>query len=411
MPRQFFSQKVNSLKAISLIAVLAMAATSYVISATTALNIIPPTVGDPGDPATLRQAKTGGAWTTDALNVAAGDTVKFLVYYHCSTDAVNWSEIKANNTAVRMNLPTTAQTSITPTTTISATGLTSKMDARTINISTSQKLDFTSGAIWYHNGLTETILSTDTRLTYGPGYIQFNPGIIQCDLFDIASGNICYENAGQVVFTATVASSFPKPTVILRANGSEVPITINYNTKPTLTWTSTDVSVNGCTASSTSNAWTGAGKAASNSVGEQPTSNQTSSVTYTIVCIGPGGTSDPDSVVVNVQSLPPTVDIKARNKTGSDVDGPITINYNTSTFLTWTTTNNPDTCTTSCVSGDCGSWAGQKNPPTSSWTTGNLLSTSRVYSIFCSNSAGSSNTDTVMVQVAQCLPMPPTAPF
>ena len=93
----------------------------------------------------------------------------------------------------------------------------------------------------------------------------------------------------------TVASNPVVPTVDIRANGSNGPISIPWGTAATLSWTSTDAT--SCTASG---AWSGS-KSISNS---ESTGNITSFPrTYTITCTGPGGTSAPDSVTIN-QSTP-----------------------------------------------------------------------------------------------------------
>ncbi|MDP2967232.1 MAG: hypothetical protein Q8N87_02375, partial [bacterium] len=82
------------------------------------------------------------------------------------------------------------------------------------------------------------------------------------------------------------------PTVNIKANGSDGPVTVPYNTSANLTWTSENA--DSCYAS---NAWSGT-KSIS---GSQSTGNLTSSRTYTITCSGSGGSAS-DSVTVNVDS-------------------------------------------------------------------------------------------------------------
>jgi len=89
-----------------------------------------------------------------------------------------------------------------------------------------------------------------------------------------------------------VCIQLPLPTVDIKVNGSNGPITINYDNSATLTWTSTDVT--SCTASDD---WSG-NKAAS---GSESTGNLVSSKTYALTCIGPGGSAS-DSVTINVSS-------------------------------------------------------------------------------------------------------------
>ena len=80
------------------------------------------------------------------------------------------------------------------------------------------------------------------------------------------------------------------PGADIKANGSDGPPPIPYNTSATITWTSTDAT--SCSVSPTG--WTGTS-------GSQSTGNLTSSQTYDLSCSGPGGTSL-DSVVVNVEA-------------------------------------------------------------------------------------------------------------
>ena len=83
----------------------------------------------------------------------------------------------------------------------------------------------------------------------------------------------------------------PAPTVNIKANGSDGPITIPYNSSANLTWFSSNV--DSCYAS---NGWSGA-KATS---GSQSTGNLTFSRIYTITCQGSWG-SVSDYVKVNIE--------------------------------------------------------------------------------------------------------------
>jgi len=454
-----FKKEISSWKAIGIIAVLAVLAAGLVVASTTGFNIMS------GDQELLRMKnQTQGTidWQ-DPISANAGDEVKFLAYYHCGTDDPAWSTIKAYNTVVKIEFPTIQQTVITTTGRVMASNLSTVSNPGTINVSSSQKLTFSNVATWYYNGGT-----SDIPVTVGSGYAQVDLGTADCDYIN------CFTKTGYVIFTATVSSIFNPPTVDLKANNSNGPITIPYNTAATLSWTSTNA-----TSCSASGNWSGA-KAL---FGSQSTGNLTSNKTYTITCTGPGG-SAADSVVVNVQAaLPPTVDLKANNSNGpitipyntaatlswtstnatfcaasgdwsgskalsgsestgnlitnktytitctgsggsaadsvivnvqilsptvdlkaNNSNGPITIPYNTAATLSWTTTNNPTTCTAS------GDWSGSKAIPSGSESTGNLTATQNNYILTCSNASGSAN-DSVLVQVLYCLPAPPTAPF
>ena len=82
----------------------------------------------------------------------------------------------------------------------------------------------------------------------------------------------------------------------------------------------------------------------------------------------------------------PTVDIKANGS-----DGTITIPYNTSANLSWTSTN-----ANSCYAS--GDWSGTKST-SGSESTGNLTS-SRTYTITCTGTGGSSASDSVTVYIS-----------
>ncbi|MDO8728812.1 MAG: hypothetical protein Q7K26_02850 [bacterium] len=85
-------------------------------------------------------------------------------------------------------------------------------------------------------------------------------------------------------------------TADIRANGTNGPITIDYNTDATISWSSGNAT--SCTVSPTG--WTGIS-------GSQSTNQLTSSKTYILNCSGPGGSAS-DSVTVNVSTPPgPTV--------------------------------------------------------------------------------------------------------
>jgi hypothetical protein len=170
------------------------------------------------------------------------------------------------------------------------------------------------------------------------------------------------------------------PTVDIKANDSDGPITIPQNTSATLSWASTDA--DSCSASG---GWSGS-KAVS---GSESTGSLSSSRTFTITCINTCGSAS-DTVQVNVSGgsyncmLPLSADIKANNS-----DEPITIAYETSATLSWTSAN-----LSSCsASGD---WSGSK-ALSGSESTGNLTS-SKSYTLTCISPCGSV-TDTIEVEV------------
>jgi hypothetical protein len=289
MFKQIISREISSLKAISIIAILAVLTAGLAVASNSGFNIMS------GDQELLRlKNQTQGTvnWQ-DPISANAGDTIRFEVYYHCGTDDAAWSTIKALGTKVRIEFPTTQQTTIATIGRVSASNLATVSDTGTINASSAQKLIFNTAAVWYHDGT-----STNVTAVLGSGYAEVNLGTIDCDYTN------CYVKAGFVIFTATISSIFPAPTIDLKVNGS---------------------------------------------------------------------------------------------------DGPITINYNNAALLTWTTTNNPTTCTAGI------DWSGAKSIPSGSESTG-LLTATKTYNLTCSNTVGSAS-DSVLVQVLYCLPAPPPFPF
>ena len=100
------------------------------------------------------------------------------------------------------------------------------------------------------------------------------------------------------------------PSVDIKTNGSDGPITIAYNASANLSWNSANA-----TTCSASNAWSGS-KSIS---GSENTGSLVSSKTYTIVCTGTGGSAT-DSVTVNVagQSTGFTVEKRVKNATNGE---------------------------------------------------------------------------------------------
>jgi hypothetical protein len=183
----------------------------------------------------------------------------------------------------------------------------------------------------------------------------------------------CTGQGGTATDTVTVnVNAAPQITADIKANGSDGPIAIASNTAATLTWTSQNAS----SCSVTPGGFSGIS-------GNATTGNLTASQTYTVTCTGQGGTAT-DTVTVNVnQPSAPTADIKANSS-----DGPVSVNYNTSANLTWTS-QNADTCVVTP-----GSYAGTSG----SHATGNLTA-SQTYTVTCTGQGGTA-TDTVTVNVS-----------
>jgi hypothetical protein len=124
-------------------------------------------------------------------------------------------------------------------------------------------------------------------------------------------------------------------------------------------------------------------------------SNGTYTLTLTVCSTSTGSycTSDTASVVIN-RTTPtvPSITLSAN---------PSSIDYNTSTTLSWTTSN-----ATTCTAG--GGWSGAITPNVSGSQTTSNLTANTTYSISCTNSAGS-NAKSVLVTVGTApTPEPPT---
>ena len=244
-----------------------------------------------------------------------------------------------------------------------------------------------TGLSWTSTNSTSCIASNGWSGTKGTSGSESTGNLTVTRTYTIT----CTGAGGSANDSVTVNVSVPvtPPTVDIKANGSDGPITIDYNTVATLSWTSTNAS--SCSAS---NGWSG-GKTTSDS---ESTGNLTASKTYTISCAGTGD-SVSDSVTINVGAPPtlpppspqPTVDIKANGS-----DGPITIDYNAAVALSWISANS-----TSCTASN--GWSGQKNT-SGSENMGNLT-TSKTYALSCTGAGGTAS-DSVTVNVLSPTPIP-----
>ena len=180
--------------------------------------------------------------------------------------------------------------------------------------------------------------------------------------------------------TVSVGSQPPppqNPTVQIFAN----PSSVAFGGSSTITWNSSNAT--SCSASGGANGWAGG----TSLFGSFFTGNLTNTVTYHITCSNSSGSAS-DSVTVSVGSQPPP----PQNPTVSLTADDLNIDFNDSTILRWSS-NNANFCT---GSGGINGWAGSKSL-SSSFNTGALTST-RTYTITCSNDTGSAS-DSVTIQV------------
>jgi len=330
-----------------------------------------------GDKEILRMANVtkGDTQWADPITADAGDSIKLNVYYHCSWECDEFPVEKARNSKIRITFPNSSKNQIGLTAHVFADNVTGVYDSGLLHVSSAQTLSFSSTAKWHHGSAVD-----DISVLVSDNYVEVNLGDVSCDRFD----DYLYD--GSIVFSAQVSNTQEQaPTIDIKANGSNGPITIDYNTSANLTWASSHAIH--CEASDD---WMGQ----KSTSGSESTGNLTSSKKYAITCSGLGGTAS-DYVLVNVNDAPnpaPTVDLKANGH-----DSSFTVGYNTPVNLTWSSTN-ANFCTAS------GAWSGSRST-SGSESSGNLTSNT-TFTLACSGSGGSaSDSITVYVQDA-----PPAAP-
>ncbi len=303
-----------------------------------------------GDQETLRMkndTQNQASWE-DPISADGGDQVKFLLYYHCGWEKSSWPDEKARETAMRINFPTYKKQNIETVAQLWACNIQAIDDTGVINVSTAEKLVFSDTATWHHEGTQETV-PVDLHSSYAEVHL---PQDVTCDPLDY------YNNTGFVVFEAQLTETSSAPTVDLKADNSDGPITIGYGEDTQLSWTSTDA--DSCTASGD---WSG-DKGTS---GSEWKNNLTEDKTYNITCTGEGGSAS-DSVKIYVEEQSTlNVDLQATPDSGEaplkDVDleanvsgtasGKITYRFDCTDDGTWDyiysdTEENPKTVYNAC---------------------------------------------------------------
>lgn len=149
-----------------------------------------------------------------------------------------------------------------------------------------------SSSVWFEYGQTTSFGQSTIQktLTQPEMYCITVSGLLPSTTYYYRA--IARNSAGTSYGETKSFTTTPTPSVNLKANGSDGPITISYNSPVTLTWIASNVDY--CQASGD---WSGnKGLSGSESIG-----NLTSSKTYTLSCSGPRGSAS-DSVTVNVGS-------------------------------------------------------------------------------------------------------------
>lgn len=148
--------------------------------------------------------------------------------------------------------------------------------------------------VWFEYGQTSSLgqRTSEQALSSPQVYCTTVSGLSQGTTYFYRAGarNSAGTSYGEIKsFTTTSPSS---PSVDLRVNNSQGPITIVSGSSATLSWTSSNA--DSCTASGS---WSGS-KATN---GSESTGSLTSSRTYTLICTGLGGSAS-DSVTVNIEA-------------------------------------------------------------------------------------------------------------
>lgn len=147
-------------------------------------------------------------------------------------------------------------------------------------------------AVWFEYGQTISYgqKTNENVLTQAQPYCVTASGLLPLTTYHYRAA--ARNNAGTVYGEDKTFTTNSSAAIDIKANGSDGPITIGYNTAANLSWNSSNI--NSCAAS---NAWSGN----KNISGSESTGNLTFQKIYTITCSGPGGTVS-DSVTVNVAS-------------------------------------------------------------------------------------------------------------
>lgn len=186
------------------------------------------------------------------------------------------------------------------------------------------------------------------------------------------------------------------PTVDIKANGSDGPITVANGSQVLLAWSST--SAHGGLSCTASGAWSGAKTPSGSEI--TPALFGPATLTYTIRCTDADGSAT-DSVQVNVGTGNNcTVDLRANGS-----DGSITVDNGSTVTLSWTTSGMPASQISLTASGN---WTGSKAIPSGSEVTA-PLSGPNLYVYSLTGSTGSSFcSDSVFVNVRGTGPPPIT---
>lgn len=179
------------------------------------------------------------------------------------------------------------------------------------------------------------------------------------------------------------------PTVNIKANGSDGPITVDNGNSAMLTWSS--MNAERCEAA---NGW-GNNILTENAAGVS-TGNLTASKTFVIICYNANDDLTTDSVIVNVKDLPQILTPSVNTKING-TNNAVTINEGATAKLTWDSSN-VNSCTAS------GSWSGEKQLK-GEMTLSGLEAGTKNYSLTCNGDGGSKTDTSTLIVKANSTPI------
>lgn len=243
-------------------------------------------------------------------------------------------------------------------------------------------LSVTSDSVNYGDSVTVNWLSTNANTCSASGAWSGSKnisgsetvnGLVEDSEFILE----CSGSGGTQASSKKVSVKIPQPTASISAS----PSSVAYGAKTTLTWSSKHVKE--CTASG---AWSGSVALS----GTQTTMGLLADSTFTLTCSGVGGSTSTSALV----SVTPPVQSPDAPMVSFSASA-MTVDYDGSTMLTWSSTN-ATTCEAS------GGWSGVKTTSGSQNLT-NLKST-QTYTLSCTGSGGTTSADLNIL----VLPPPPT---
>lgn len=184
-------------------------------------------------------------------------------------------------------------------------------------------------------------------------------------------------NAGGASTTKTVAVVVTAAVAVPVVSLSVSPTELTAGSTATLTWSATN-NPTSCTAT---NDWTGAKD--DSGTFTTPALSDIRTYSFSLTCANSGGTSTTKTVTVAIKAVQVPVVTLSVTPTVSTVGGKVT--------LTWSSTNNATTCTST------GDWNGARTASGTITTGGLTRVDTYVYSLSCSNAGGTSETKTVSV--------------